>query len=106
MKQTRQAVQAVKQSIFLDVHGPDPQGILDLQPRPHLIHLKIFCYINGQEATINRALDDSTYPSKKLVHSVFGKINYGGLKHNSLYLGLVYCHLVGDRASLISDTSI
>jgi hypothetical protein len=30
------------------------------------------------------------------VHSVFGKINYAGLKHNSLYLG----HLVGDRASL------
>ncbi len=28
------------------------------------------------------------YPGKKLVHSVFGKINYGGLKHNSLYLGL------------------
>jgi hypothetical protein len=23
------------------------------------------------------------------VHSVFVKINYGGLKHNSLYLGLV-----------------
>jgi hypothetical protein len=23
------------------------------------------------------------------VHSVFGKINYGGLKHNSLHLGLV-----------------
>jgi hypothetical protein len=23
------------------------------------------------------------------VHSVFGKINYGGLKHSSLYLGLV-----------------
>ena len=23
------------------------------------------------------------------MHSVFGKINYGGLKHNSLYLGLV-----------------
>jgi hypothetical protein len=32
------------------------------------------------------------------VHSVFGKINYGGLKHNSLYLGLVL-QLVGDRAS-------
>ena len=29
------------------------------------------------------------YPSLKLVHSVFGKMNYGGLKHNSLYLGLV-----------------
>jgi hypothetical protein len=23
------------------------------------------------------------------VHSVFGKINYGGLKHSNLYLGLV-----------------
>jgi hypothetical protein len=23
------------------------------------------------------------------LHYVFGKINYGGLKHNSLYLGLV-----------------
>ncbi len=29
------------------------------------------------------------------MHSVFGKINYGGLKHNSLNLGLV-----SDRASL------
>ncbi len=29
------------------------------------------------------------------MHYVFGKINYGGLKHNSLYLALV-----GDRASL------
>ncbi len=34
-------------------------------------------------------LDGSTYPSLKLVHYVFGKINYGGLKCNSLYLGLV-----------------
>jgi len=45
--------------------------------------------LNGKEATVNRALDGSTYPGKKLLHSVFGKINYGGLKHNSLYLGLV-----------------
>jgi len=45
--------------------------------------------INGKEATVNRALDGSTYPGQKLVHSVFGKINYGGLKHNMLYLGLV-----------------
>ncbi len=44
---------------------------------------------NGKEATVNRALDSSTYLGKKLVHSVFGKINYGGLKHNRLYLGLV-----------------
>jgi hypothetical protein len=44
---------------------------------------------NGKEATVNGALDGSMYPSKKIVHSVFGKINYGGLKHNSLYLGLV-----------------
>jgi hypothetical protein len=44
---------------------------------------------NGKEATVNRALDGSTYPCKNLVHSVFGKMNYGGLKHNSLYLGLV-----------------
>jgi hypothetical protein len=43
----------------------------------------------GKEATINRALDGSTYPGQKLVHSVLGNINYGGLKHNSLYLGLV-----------------
>jgi hypothetical protein len=42
---------------------------------------------NGKEATVNRALDGSMYPSLKLVQSVFGKINYGGLKHNSLYLG-------------------
>jgi hypothetical protein len=44
---------------------------------------------NGMEATVNRALDGSTYTSLKLMHSVFDKINYGGLKHNSLYLGLV-----------------
>jgi hypothetical protein len=44
---------------------------------------------NGKEATVNRTLDGNTYPGEKLVHSVFGKINYGGLKHNSLYLGLV-----------------
>jgi hypothetical protein len=44
---------------------------------------------NGKEATVNRVLNGSTYLSEKLVHSVFGKINYGGLKHNSLYLGLV-----------------
>jgi hypothetical protein len=37
---------------------------------------------NGKEATVNIALVE-------LVHSVFGKINYGGLKHNSLYVGLV-----------------
>jgi hypothetical protein len=43
---------------------------------------------NGKEANVNRALDGSTYPGLKLVHYVFGKINYGGLKHNSLYLGL------------------
>jgi hypothetical protein len=41
------------------------------------------------EATVNIMLDGSTYPSKKLVHSVFGKIYYYGLKYNSLYLGLV-----------------
>ncbi len=45
--------------------------------------------VNGRESTVNRALDGSTYPGEKLVHSVFGKINYGGLKSNSLYLGLV-----------------
>ena len=44
---------------------------------------------NGKEATVNRALDGSMYPIQKLVHSVFDKINYGGLKPNSLYLGLV-----------------
>jgi hypothetical protein len=44
---------------------------------------------NGKEATVDRVLDGSTYPCEKAVHSVFGKINYGGLKHNSLYLGLV-----------------
>ena len=44
---------------------------------------------NGMEAAVNRALVGSTYCSLKLVHSVFGKLNYGGLKHNSLYLGLV-----------------
>jgi hypothetical protein len=44
---------------------------------------------NGKEATVNIVLDSSTCPGYKLVHFVFGKINYGGLKHNSLYLGLV-----------------
>jgi len=44
---------------------------------------------NGKEATVNRALDGSTYPGKKLVHSVFRKIYYDNLKHNSFYLGLV-----------------
>jgi hypothetical protein len=34
------------------------------------------------------------------VHSVLGKINHGGLKHNSLYLGLVLPFGgVGDTAS-------
>ncbi len=28
------------------------------------------------------------------MQSVFGKINYGGLKHNSLYTWDWYCHLV------------
>jgi hypothetical protein len=46
-------------------------------------------HCNGKEANVNRVLDGSTYPGQKLVYSVFGKINYGGLKHNSLYLGLV-----------------
>ncbi len=45
-------------------------------------------------------LDGGTYPSLKLAHSVFGKINYGGLKHNSLFLGLVLTSGGGDRASL------
>jgi hypothetical protein len=44
---------------------------------------------NGKEATVYRMLDGSMYPGKKLVHSVLGKINYGGLKHNSVYLRLV-----------------
>jgi hypothetical protein len=48
---------------------------------------------NGKEATVNRALDSSMYPSKKLGHSVFGNTNYDGLKHNSLYLGLVLAEL-------------
>ncbi len=46
-------------------------------------------YFNEKEANVNRALDGSTYPSQMLVYSVFSKINYGGFKHNSLYLGLV-----------------
>ncbi len=45
--------------------------------------------VNGKKATVNKALNGSMYPGQKLVHSVFGNINYGGLKHNSLYLGLV-----------------
>ena len=61
--------------------------------------------INGKEATVNRGLDGSTYPGQKLVHSVFGKINYGGLKHNSLYLRLALPS-VGDRASLHKNLMI
>jgi hypothetical protein len=45
--------------------------------------------VNGKEATVSKALNGSMYPVQKLVHSVFGNINYGGLKHNSLYLELV-----------------
>jgi hypothetical protein len=37
------------------------------------------------------------------VHSVFGEINYGGLKHNSLYLGLVLPS--GGWQSLISTSA-
>jgi hypothetical protein len=48
-----------------------------------------FATFNGKEATVNRAPDGNMYPGEKLVHSVFGEINYGGLKHNSIYLGLV-----------------
>ncbi len=44
---------------------------------------------NVKEATINRALDGSTYPCLKPEHSILGIIYYGGLKHNSLYFGLV-----------------
>ncbi len=55
--------------------------------------------VNGKEATINRVLDGSTYPDKKLVHSVFGKINYG-VQNTTAYTWDWYCHLVGDRASL------
>ncbi len=50
---------------------------------------KAFYGSNGKEATVNRVLDGSMYPSQMLVHSVFGKIHYGGLKHDSLYLELV-----------------
>jgi hypothetical protein len=48
---------------------------------------------NGKEANVNRAPDGSTYPSQMLVYSVFGKINYGGFKHNT-YTWDWYCHLV------------
>jgi hypothetical protein len=49
--------------------------------------LKTIIFYNGKEATINRALDGST--ASAFVHSVFCTINYGCLKHNSLYLRLV-----------------
>ncbi len=45
--------------------------------------------LNGKEATVNRMLDGSTYPAKRLVHYIFRKIDCGGLKHNSLYLVLL-----------------
>ncbi len=38
----------------------------------------LWSLLNAKKATENRVLDGSTYPSKKQVHSVFGKINYGG----------------------------
>ncbi len=34
------------------------------------------------------------------MHSVFGKINYGGL-NTTAYTWDWYCHLVGDKASLL-----
>ncbi len=51
--------------------------------------LNLGSLVNGKEADVNRVLNGSMHPGKKLVHSIFGKINYGGLKHNILYLGLV-----------------
>ncbi len=57
--------------------------------------------VNGKQSTVNRALDGSTYPSKKLVRSALGKINYGCLKCNCLYLGLV--PLTGKWQSLIQN---
>jgi len=52
---------------------------------------------NGKEATVNKALDGSTYPGLKLVHSVFSKINMVNTTAQSWDW---YCHLVGDRDSL------
>jgi hypothetical protein len=69
---------------FKDIQGT--KGLYtSALPLPNIKWIKS----NGKEATVNRALDGSTYPGQKQVHSVSGIINYGSLKHNSLYLGLV-----------------
>jgi hypothetical protein len=44
---------------------------------------------NGRETAVNRAIDGSTYTSKKLWPSSLRKKNLVDKKHNNLYLGLV-----------------
>jgi hypothetical protein len=44
---------------------------------------------NGRESAINRAIDGSTYPGKKVVPSSLCKQNLVIKKHKKIYLGLV-----------------
>ncbi len=73
--------------VIFVIFGERPQNSRFVSPL--ILRLHPCPFADGKEATVNRTLDGSTYPGSKLVHSVFGKINYGGLKHNNLYLGLV-----------------
>jgi hypothetical protein len=57
-------------------------------------------FANGKQSTVNKSLDGSMYPGKKLAHSALGKkiIN---VKNATAYTLDWYCHLVVDRASLV-----
>jgi hypothetical protein len=57
---------------------------------------------NGKQSTVNKSLDGSMYPSKKLAHSPLGK-KLIIVKNTIAYTWDWYCHLVVDRASLNSS---
>jgi hypothetical protein len=54
---------------------------------------------NGKQSTVNKSLDGSMYPGKKLAHSALGK-KIIIVKNATAYTWDWYCHLVVDRASL------
>jgi hypothetical protein len=53
---------------------------------------------NGKQSTVNKSLDGSMYPGKKLPHSALGK-KIIIVKNATAYTWDWYCHLVVDRAS-------